>query len=73
MVSAPVPARIEAPVKEVLLGLVDHAVDAGWSLTKACQVLDISTRRVQRWIGRRHTRELVDARPGGSVNALVAG
>ncbi|MBA2696031.1 MAG: hypothetical protein H0U62_09400 [Actinobacteria bacterium] len=69
--NAPVPARVEATVKDVLLGLVDHAIEAGWALSKACHLLGISTRRVQRWITRRHVHQLVDARPGGSVNALL--
>ncbi len=73
MVNAPVPARVDANVKDVLLGLVDHATDAGWPLRKACHLLGISTRRVQRWITRRHYQQLVDARPGGSVNALLPG
>jgi len=60
------------PVKDVLLGLVDHAVGQGWSLGKACQVLDLDPRRVHRWIGRRHRADLADHRPGVSVNALLA-
>ena len=71
MVNAPVPARVDADVKDVLLGLVDHAIEAGWTLGKACGLLGISTRRAQRWITRRHVKELGDARPGGSVNALI--
>jgi len=71
-VTGPVPARVDAPVKDVLLGLVDHAVGQGWSLGKACQVLDLDTRRVHRWIGRRHRADLADHRPGVSVNALLA-
>ncbi len=73
MVNAPVPARVDADVKDVLLGLLDHAIEAGWSLSKACDLLGVSTRRVQRWITRRHVHQLVDARPGGSINALTPG
>lgn len=71
MVNAPVPARVEESVKDTLLGLVDHALEAGWSLLGACQVLLISPRRVQRWWQRRNANQLADARPGGTVNALM--
>ena len=30
MVNAPVPTRVDAAVKDTLLGLVDHALEAGW-------------------------------------------
>lgn len=70
-VTGPVPARVDAQVKDVLLGLVDHAVGAGWPLTKACQVLGIAPRRVQRWIIRRDRHALLDARPGAAVNTLL--
>lgn len=67
----PVPARIDAPIKDILLGLVDHAVEAGWSLLGACRVLLISPRRVQRWWLRRDADQLADARPGGTINQLI--
>ena len=71
MVNAPVPARIDAPTKATLLGLIDHAMEAGWSLLGACRVLLINPRRVQRWWLRRDTDQLADARPGGTVNQLM--
>ncbi len=71
MVSDPVPARIDAPTKDILLGLVDHAVEAGWSLLGACRVLLINPRRVQRWWLRRDADQLADARPGGTINQLI--
>ena len=71
MVTGPIPARVNANVKDVLLGLVDHATQAGWPLSKTCEVLGLRRRRVQRWVTRRHHRDLADARPGGSVNALL--
>jgi len=69
-VTGPVPARVDAHVKDVLLGLVDHAIGQGWPVSKACQVLGLGPRRVYRWIGR-HWADLGDHRPGGSVNALL--
>lgn len=71
MVNAPVPARVDEAVKDTLLGLIDHALEAGWSLLGTCRVLLISPRRVQRWWWRRDAKRLVDARPGGSVNQLM--
>jgi len=70
-VTGPVPARVDAPVKDVLLGLVDHAVGQGWSVSRACRVLGLDPRRVHRWIDRRARRDLSDHRPGASVNALL--
>lgn len=67
----PVPARVDAATKDVLHGLVDHAVGNGWSLPQACQVLGLDRRRAHRWITRRHARTLTDAPPGASLNALL--
>ncbi len=39
--TGPVPARVDAQVKDVLLGLLDHAVGQGWPVSKACQVLGL--------------------------------
>ncbi len=69
--NGPVPARVDPHVKGVLLGLVDHAVGQGWSLGKACQVLEVNPRRMHRWIWRRHRADLTDHRPGASVNGLL--
>ncbi len=40
-------------------------------LVDACKVLLISPRRVQRWWRRQDAQQLADARPGGSINALM--
>ena len=70
--TAPVPARVEAGIKEALLGLVEHATEAGWPMEKACAVLGLDVRRARRWTRRRDSDiGLVDARPGASVNALT--
>ena len=69
--NGPIPARVDAGVKDALLGLVDHALDAGWTVTNACRVLDIAPRRVQRWKRRRHVGDLTDHRPGATVNGLL--
>ena len=69
--NGPVPARVDTHVKDVLLGLIDHAVAAGWPLAKACAVLDLQPRRAHRWLNRRHRVDLADHRPGSSLNALT--
>ncbi len=68
-----VPARVDTNVKDVLLGLIDHAVAAGWPLAKACRVLEVQPRRAHRWLQRRDRADLGDHRPGASRNALTPG
>lgn len=72
MPTAPVPARVDADTKQVLLDLVARAEDEGWPTSKACQTLGLQERRLRRWRRRAGTDAgLVDARPGASVNALT--
>ncbi|WP_241261393.1 integrase core domain-containing protein [Dietzia sp. KRD202] len=72
MPMAPVPARVDAPTKQVLLDLLGHAASRGWSLVAACEALGLDVRRARRWTRRQVTDEgLDDGRPGGSVNALT--
>ncbi|TMR91918.1 hypothetical protein [Nonomuraea basaltis] len=42
----PVPARVEAAVKDGLLDLVERAQRESWSLLDACRVLEITPPRV---------------------------
>ena len=61
----PVPVRVDAVIKEGLLGLIDDAVGGGWSQRAACGVLDVNEDRVARW--RRRLTDgfgLDDAVPG---------
>ena len=68
----PVPARVEGAAKAVLLGLIDDATAAGWSLGRVCMVLGVDRRRVWRWQARRAVGALDDARPGGrAVHGLL--
>ena len=64
--SGRVPPRVDAATKAGLLGLLEQAVQQGWTVRAACQVLQVSQLRVYRWLGRRAAGELEDQAPGGS-------
>ena len=64
--SGRVPARVDAATKAGLLDLLDEAVDAGWTLRRACHQLELPERRAHRWITRRARGQLADRAPGGS-------
>ncbi len=71
--SGGVPARIDGTAKTVLLGLIDDAVDAGWTLDRVCVVLGVDRRRAWRWSLRRAGGTLDDARPGGrAIHSLLS-
>jgi putative transposase len=69
----PVPARVPAEVKELVLKTVDDAVTAGFTHTWTCALWQVSDSRVHRWRARgRDTATLVDQAPGGHpVHALL--
>ena len=71
--SGPVPARVPAEAKELVLKTVDDAVAAGFTHTWACALWQVSDSRVHRWRARcRDTGTLVDQAPGGyPVHALL--
>ena len=70
--SGQVPRRVDAATKASLLDLLDDAVQAGWSLRRACHDLELPERRAYRWLGRRECGELDDQRPGGApVHGLL--
>lgn len=72
MPAAPVPARVDAGVKEALLDLIADAGEQGWPVEKACAVLGLQVRRARRWTRLAEAGAgLVDARPGAPVNALT--
>lgn len=62
--SGRVPRRVDAATKTVLIGLVDGAVDGGWTTRRACRYLELSQRRLERW--RCRGDDLDDAAPGGN-------
>ena len=64
--SGPVPARVDGTAKAALLSLIDDAVDAGWTLNRACAVVELDRGRAWRWQQRRAGGGLDDARPGGN-------
>jgi putative transposase len=70
--SGPIPARIDGAAKDKLLAIIDECCAAGWSLARACAVLQIDRRRVWRWQARRDLEDLDDHRPGGNaIHGLV--
>jgi putative transposase len=71
--SGPVPVRVPAEVKELVLKTVDDAVAAGFAHTWACSLWQVSDQRVHRWRARRRDEgTLVDRAPGGHpVHALL--
>ncbi|MEX1092116.1 MAG: integrase, partial [Acidimicrobiia bacterium] len=70
----PVPARVDGDVKEGLLKLIDEAVAAGWTHTRACRVVAVSDVRVHRWRARLTTvGTLVDRAPGGNPTHRLLG
>ena len=71
--SGRVPRRVDAATKAALLDLLADAVQAGWSLRRACHELDLPQRRAHRWMARRAAGRLADGAPGGSpVHGLLA-
>jgi putative transposase len=71
--SGPVPARVDATAKASLLELVEEAMTAGWSFTRACSTLELDRGRAWRWCQRRDAGSLDDATPGGHpIHGLLA-
>jgi putative transposase len=64
--SGRVPRRVDAATKAGLLDLVDDAVEAGWTIRRACGLLELGEVRTHRWLARRSRGQLVDRAPGGS-------
>lgn len=64
--SGRVPHRVDAATKAGLLGLIDEALDAGWTIRRACHALELGEVRAHRWYGRRARGRLADEKPGGS-------
>jgi putative transposase len=57
---------VDAATKAGLLGLLDEALDAGWTLRRSCHDLELPERRAHRWIARRARGRLADRAPGRS-------
>jgi putative transposase len=62
-----VPPRVAAATKHALLGLVDQAVAEGFTMQRACRVLQVTERRVRRWQARRVAGALADRSAGGGA------
>ncbi len=63
LTAGPVPARVDAEVKAGLLDLVEHAEAHGWSLRRACSVLEVGDDRVRRMMSV-EVRRVVSVRRG---------
>ncbi|MFV0309066.1 MAG: transposase [Desertimonas sp.] len=64
--NGPLPARVPADVKELVLETVDDAVANGFTHTWVCSLWQVSDDRVHRWPARRREHAtLVDLAPGG--------
>jgi putative transposase len=61
-----IPARVEEAAKVRLLEIIDEAVAAGWSMARACHVLELDRRRAWRWQARAAAGVLADRPPGGN-------
>ncbi len=72
--SGPIPRRVDAATKTALVDLVDGAVGAGWTTRSACNYLELSQRRLQRWHDRASSGDgLADRKPGGNpVHQITA-
>jgi hypothetical protein len=72
--SGPLPARVPAEVKELVLKTVEEAVAGGFVHGWACSLWQVSDDRVHRWRVRRlHVGTLEDQAPGGHpVHGLLA-
>ena len=65
--SGPVPARVPAEVKELVLSTVDDAVAGGYSHRWATGLWQVSDDRVHRWRARRRDGDLEDRAPGAAA------
>src|SRR5450755_4213327 len=65
-----VPARVHADVKRALLGLIEQAVQGGWTCGRACRLLGLGERRARGWQARAAAGLLEDRRPGAAVHGL---
>jgi putative transposase len=70
LTAGPVPARVDAGIKDGLLALVDHAVAHGWSARRACGVLEVNDRRLSAWQQRRQAGLPLEDAPPGPAEAL---
>lgn len=65
--TGPVPARIAGADKAALLEIIDTAIDAGWTASRVCAVLELDRGRAWRWATRAgQGLSLDDAAPGGN-------
>jgi len=61
---------VHADVKRALLGLIEQAVQGGWTFGRACRLLGLGERRARGWQARAAAGLLEDRRPGAAVHGL---
>jgi len=64
--SGPIPARVDEAAKTKLLAIIEDAMAKGWSLARACGLLELDRRRAWRWQARATAGALADRLPGGN-------
>jgi hypothetical protein len=65
-----VPARVVGEVKLVLLGVIEQAVDGGWTFGRICRLLGVGERRARDGQARAAAGLLEDRRPGAALHGL---
>ncbi len=63
--NGPIPNRVTGADKAALLELIALGVDAGWTVSRACAVLELERRRAWRWQRLQDAGEPLDDRPAG--------
>lgn len=70
--SGPIPRRVDAATKTVLLDLIGEATTGGWDHRRICRMLELRESRAWRWQSRRDRGRLDDRRSGGgAVHGLL--
>jgi len=62
---------VDAATKAGLLDLLDEALEGGWTIRRACTVLELGEVRAHRWYARRARGKLADQSPGGSPGHAI--
>jgi transposase InsO family protein len=61
---------VDGEVKRALLGLIEQAVEGGWTFGRTCRLLGLGERRARDWQARAAAGTLTDRRPGAALHGL---